>query len=231
VSDLEAIEWASLEDAYGSAERVPDLLRRAESAGSEFGDEWDALWSHLCHQGTVYTASYAAIPALAAMCLRREPSGYVAPLQLIGSILASHDAPADADQLRKRYAAETVTLRTFAERCVGRTADDAELAYALETLMAFEGGGVWSRSLNHLADGEIPRECDGCGAYLLVHLEDLPATVTAWESSSASTTVVPAERLADDEQRLGRPRLRVTRTRVRLLAPDGRRRGQLLGHV
>ena len=42
----------------------------------------------------------------------------------------------------------------------------------------------------------------GCGAYLLVHLEDLPATVTAWGSSSASTTVVPAERLDGDEQRL-----------------------------
>ena len=211
------IDWASLEDAYGSAERVPDLLRRAESAGSEFGEAWDDLWSHLCHQGTVYTASYAAIPALAAMCLRREPSGYVAPLQLIGSILASHDAPADADQLRQRYAAETASLRTFAERCVERTAGDAELAYALETLMAFEGGGVWSRSLDHLADGEIPRECDGCGAYLLVHLEDLPAKVTASGSASASTT--------------GRPRRRVTRTRVRPLAPGGRGRGQRLGHV
>ena len=85
---------------------LPSTGTGAESAGSEFGDEWDDLWSHLCHQGTVYTASYAAIPALAAMCLRREPSGYVAPLQLIGSILASHDAPADADQLRQRYAAD-----------------------------------------------------------------------------------------------------------------------------
>lgn len=68
MSGSESIDWASLRCAYGTAERVPELLRRAEAAGPDFGDEWDDLWSYICHQGTVYSASYAAVPTLTAMC-------------------------------------------------------------------------------------------------------------------------------------------------------------------
>ena len=68
-------EWASLRDAYGSAELVPALLAAAEEAGTDEGDRRDDLWSRLCHQGTVYSASYAALPALAEMSQRRPPAG------------------------------------------------------------------------------------------------------------------------------------------------------------
>lgn len=60
-------EWASLRDAYGSAELVPALLAAIEEAGTDDGDLWVGLWSRLCDQGTVYSASYAARSG----CLRR----------------------------------------------------------------------------------------------------------------------------------------------------------------
>jgi len=212
--DHEAVDWANLEYAYGSAAGVPDLLRRAEGAGSDFADEWNDLWSHLCHQGTVYTASYAALPTLVDMCLRHEPRGYVAPLQLVASILASNDAPEGAEQLRGRYAAETSRLHDFAERCAERATDDIEFAYAVETLAAFEDRGVWSRNLGYLADGELQRECHRCSAHLLIELDELPATVTVWTEQHAPTIVRPKHALDPYERRLvalaegsGRPRV------------------------
>lgn len=49
--------WTSLRDAYGTAGPVEPLLERGDTQDRTI---WDELWSRLCHQGTVYSASYAA---------------------------------------------------------------------------------------------------------------------------------------------------------------------------
>jgi len=63
---LEDARWSDLTHAYGPASDVPDLLRRlSRSPGpnTSYEDEpWLSLWSSLCHQDDVYTASYAALP-------------------------------------------------------------------------------------------------------------------------------------------------------------------------
>jgi hypothetical protein len=68
--DLESSRWKELTHAYGSAENVPALLRQLETAPAQsaYTDEpWYTLWSSLCHQGDVYTATYAAIPHVIAI--------------------------------------------------------------------------------------------------------------------------------------------------------------------
>ena len=97
-------EWASLQHAYGTAEDVPDLLRAAEESGNEVGPAWDELWSRLCHQDTVYTASYAALPLLADIAERHEPTGYVAALDLAAAIVASTDGPMAQAIVRAEHA-------------------------------------------------------------------------------------------------------------------------------
>jgi hypothetical protein len=49
---------------------VPALLAQAEISDADKASVWDDLWRRLCHEGTVYTASYAALPALAAIVVR-----------------------------------------------------------------------------------------------------------------------------------------------------------------
>lgn len=64
--------WALLDDAYGAAHDVFPLLQRLlawshapAGEGQPFPEDLNqALWSRLCHQDTVYTASYAAFPML-----------------------------------------------------------------------------------------------------------------------------------------------------------------------
>lgn len=65
LKELDAIDWSSLEDAYGSADEVPNRLRallsddkaaRSEAFSKLFGSVW--------HQGTVYSASAHVIPFL-----------------------------------------------------------------------------------------------------------------------------------------------------------------------
>jgi hypothetical protein len=62
------IHWDELEDAHGKAGRIPDLLNEAfKDKASKIDTQsgpWFDLWSRLFHQGSVYTASYAAVPMI-----------------------------------------------------------------------------------------------------------------------------------------------------------------------
>lgn len=58
--------WAKLTHAYNSAADIPGFI---ETLGAETTEEdrkaaWEEIWSALCHQDTVYPATYAAIPHL-----------------------------------------------------------------------------------------------------------------------------------------------------------------------
>jgi len=65
---LDDKQWLELQDAYGSAQNIPSLLAAVEADPSpkRDGEEgpWFSLWSALCHQQTVYSASFAAVPHL-----------------------------------------------------------------------------------------------------------------------------------------------------------------------
>ena len=68
-------DWTTLRHAYGTAGDIPALLDRARVAPPprDYRDEpWFTLWSSLCHQGDVYTASYAAVPELIAIAEQRR---------------------------------------------------------------------------------------------------------------------------------------------------------------
>ncbi|MDH3973811.1 MAG: hypothetical protein OEV42_05990 [Deltaproteobacteria bacterium] len=62
---LESNRWSELQHAYGEASDIPDMLRKLASNPpyKDYESEpYFSLWSALCHQDDVYTASYAATP-------------------------------------------------------------------------------------------------------------------------------------------------------------------------
>jgi hypothetical protein len=106
-------DWAQLNHAYGSAEDIPGLLEQAEPDSRSH--VWNDLWSRLCHQGTVYSASYAALPELTRIARRWPATDRVMPLFLAGAIVAGVDQPyGDADP-QIAYAAEIAELAALTE--------------------------------------------------------------------------------------------------------------------
>ena len=62
---LDSPKWSDLRHAYGSASDIPAMLHELEQFPPHDDSEappYFMLWSSLCHQGDVYTASYAAVP-------------------------------------------------------------------------------------------------------------------------------------------------------------------------
>lgn len=186
-------DWADLRDAYGSAEQVPALLAAAEESGTEFGPAWDATWSRLCHQGSVYSASYAAIPLLSDMCSRQPVRGVMPALLLAGSILASADGPANPAEVRETYAPAISALHAVAEASLGMAEDDTEFIYGLETLAALEDLGVWQRTLSYIATGEAPLECRACGTELLLQFDGSPPRIVSWNAEDGKREVMGVE--------------------------------------
>ena len=201
-------EWAELRHAYGTAEDVPALLVAAEKSGADFGPAWDQLWSRLCHQGTVYTASYAALPILADIAHRQVHAGGSAPLDLAAAIVASTDGPSDSSVARHEHADALLLMHQLAEHNLSQVTGDVDFIYALQALMAFEDGGVWQRNLDHLADGELPLECPSCREFLILRLsEPDPSLAVYGDHTPTPTRVLPA----DPSDSLGERMLMLTR--------------------
>lgn len=66
---LDDPQWSKLSHAYGNARDIPVLLKQLESNPLVPHEDWQSepwfsLRSALCHQGDVYTASYATVPPI-----------------------------------------------------------------------------------------------------------------------------------------------------------------------
>lgn len=65
---LDSPVWNELECAHGSAAGIPDLIKTVCDPAldeSKTRDVWSGVWDSLCHQDSVYSATYAAVPHFA----------------------------------------------------------------------------------------------------------------------------------------------------------------------
>ena len=189
-------DWSTLRDAYGPADPVPGLLAQArDDAGV-----WPELWSRLCHQGTVYDASVAALPDLAQLSAAHEGSDFDDALHLAGAIVASTDHVGTVELDREQHRETLDELATGARRALASAHEDADFVYALQSLTAFESGGAWARELESVVAGELDLTCPECDAEVLLSLGDQP-TLSAHDAG-VSSAVTPGEPADDVETSL-----------------------------
>lgn len=166
------IDWSRLSHAYGSAEDIPGLLDQVGTEGG--GQVWNDLWSALCHQGTVYSASFAALPRLRGIASAegvRDDDAAMAVV-LAAAIVAGEDQPHDAGDVRARHAADIAELGRIATRLLPTTPDRHTYVYLLQSVLAFEGVQCWGHRLEGLNDDEYEIECPECTVTLFVAFSD-----------------------------------------------------------
>lgn len=176
------MDWSTLKHAYGNAVDVPALL--ASLSPDPQASVWEELWSRLCHQGTVYSASFAALPALVVACEQWKPKERAQLISLAASILAPKDAYGGCrdDFLRP---VEWVVPR-FQRLCRQSLAETRlsthDFIYLLQASRSFEGDKLWGQELDHLASGEFPGACPHCGVnlYLVIGEYGIFTTTEEW---------------------------------------------------
>lgn len=164
-------EWSTLSHAYGSAGDVPFWLSKLTPDPTE--EAWGELWSRLCHQGWVYSASFAALPALRDLARDWSPVDRIPALALAGGIVAGHDRSPELEQLHRAHAAGIAQLRDLTlESLAVRDIHSNDFIALLEALAAFEDIAVWNSNLDRLWDGRFEAMCPACGTMLFVAIGD-----------------------------------------------------------
>jgi len=173
-------DWNGLHHAYGPATEIPKLLEQLRSNPSE--DLWQEIWSCLCHQGTVYSASFAALEPLFEIAKFYPPGRREPALTLIGAIISSsdlHGIDVRPDELISRLLPTLSNLAT--EEMEASGPDSESFIYCLQAASVFAGDLFWGRYLYHLADGEFGGTCPNCGHDLYFVFEGTDVFVTAHE--------------------------------------------------
>lgn len=178
-------DWSTLKHAYGNAADVPALL--AQLTPDPKASVWHELWSRLCHQGTVYSSSFAALPALAQAAEQWKPTERAQLIALAASILASEDVQGcRADLLRPVAWVVPRFERLCRESLVQTQLPKHDFVYLLQAARSFEGDRFWGQHLDHLVSGEFPGACPYCGVdlYLVIGEYGFFATAEEWVQPS-----------------------------------------------
>ena len=156
--DLRSPRWKELSQAYGSAENIPGLLAQLRTAAPKKdyrSEPWFSLWSSLCHQGDIYTASYAAVPHFVALGPERPISERTDFLLIVAKIEAMRHAkraprmPAD---LKRSYEDAVRAGVPLAMSCMERDWPEDDYRVVLGALAIFRG---------HIALGNMLLDFDG----------------------------------------------------------------------
>ncbi|HVI89604.1 MAG TPA: hypothetical protein VM659_14955 [Dongiaceae bacterium] len=161
---LTADAWKLLRHAYGAASDIPELLRQLQQhpgpRQSRGDGPWHALWSALCHQGDVYTASYAALPHII-----RIGTEAVGPIDFSFFLLPASieiarqrgRGPALPESLADAYHGELLRLALCAHRHVADIWDHHMTRSVSAALAAAKGDIDLAELLLELDDDRIAR--------------------------------------------------------------------------
>lgn len=128
--DPSETRWSAWTHAYGRADDIPELLRLLKTFPPRQDSESEpyfTLWSSLCHQGDVYSASYAAVPHLVEIALGSSACERWDPLQLAACIeiaRAKGNGPEMPAELAAPYSAALARIRELAQSRDARALDE-----------------------------------------------------------------------------------------------------------
>ncbi len=178
------VRWDELDDAYGPAGLVPELLERLEPDPE--AEVWEELYSRICHQGSVYSASYPSLSYLLAAAQLWSPVERSAPLSLAGAIVSAPDA--DTERLAE-YGSMIAALRDLAAVTLESTDLSREdTVFVAQAVLAFRGDRLWGQWLDGLVSGEFPGVCPRCEADLYLVVGEYGFFTTAQEWVNRAST-------------------------------------------
>ena len=195
---LDSPKWKEFRTAYGSAERIPALVRAiAEEKEVSYSRDlaemrrnpspWEEVYNHLCHQYSICLATYAAFPHLVSIAEQGNLGKQLEALTLSGAICAFGEMgeedtvteellePFETAMKKMKQMSLDIVRRAVAEKRL----ENYPLPYLLQSVLAIRfGKHVVVQSLDHLVDKdcELEGECPECGSYMIIEVRDVPAT-------------------------------------------------------
>jgi hypothetical protein len=174
-------DWTTLRHAYGDASDVPGLLHQL--VPDPEAEVWNALWSRLCHQGTVYSASFAALPHLLQSAQEWTPDQRTMVISLAGAIAVSRDVAGQRQAPDAQLEPTLLQLERLAlETLSAPGLPPSDFIYVAQSVLAFQGDTLWGDQLDGLVSGEFDGLCPSCDSdlYLVVGQYGFFVTPEEW---------------------------------------------------
>jgi hypothetical protein len=162
VLGLESGRWTELRHAYGSAADIPLLLEQLSTfptCDDDRTEPYFSLWSSLCHQGDVYTASYAAVPHLIAIFASDPKSAPLDCLLLATSIeiaRADRRGPEVPGDLLPSYEAALDQMRQLAARRAEHRLDHDDCGIVAAVIATSSGHPDLAKAMLELSPDVVP---------------------------------------------------------------------------
>lgn len=137
--------WSALSDAYGASSGIPKLLADAEKLPEDSDGQTEpyfSLWSALCHQGDVYSASYAAVPHLVRIIEANTDRFRWTLLLMVHAIEVARSegrGPPVPDDLMAAYQDALARIPAIASRLLSRDMGEEELRVILAACASAKG--------------------------------------------------------------------------------------------
>lgn len=142
---LNSQRWEELDHAYGSASDIPALLKALPDAPvrKEYDTEpWFSLWSAICHQCDVYSASFAATPHIIRAASGRRPEDRAEYFLMAGTIESMRHrqvSPAIPADLNDAYELAIASAIPLVIETLAVEKDEGWFKAMLAALAAFRG--------------------------------------------------------------------------------------------
>jgi hypothetical protein len=166
--DLSSTRWSQLRDAFGDGTRVPHLIAML-AAGNP--DAIADLYASIYHQGSVYSASFAAVPHLVDIARReRSPSFRAEILVLVGSIATARHDPVDIppEDVRTDCDVAVRAALPLVLPALKHSLEPTSAVYLLEVAAGLAGFTTLGRVLHGFIDEEFCITCPTCDLELYI---------------------------------------------------------------
>ena len=163
---LDNPKWKELNHAYGSASDIPALLKALPDAPirQEHDTEpWFSLWSAICHQCDVYSASYAAMPYIVSAAAQRRPEDRAEYFLMAGTIESMRHravSPAIQSDLKEAYISAVADAIPLVLETLMVEKDEGWFKAMLAALAAFRGFPELSAAVVDLERQVVCPKCD-----------------------------------------------------------------------
>jgi hypothetical protein len=136
-------------------------------------DLWGDLWGSICHQGTVYTATYAAVPHLVDMLQTASEAEELDFIVFLGTVAASLDRPPIPKHLEPEYTnALQVTAEIARGLILSRSWEKGDYIYLLQAVAGLHGCQVPGQQLENLQNEQYETYCLNCNQFLVVSVRE-----------------------------------------------------------
>jgi hypothetical protein len=184
---LDSPRWKELRHAYGSAANIPGVIRAIQAGQAPLKSAslaemrsaptpWETAFTALYHQGTIYSATYAALPHLVTIADALPPEKRMETLLWVGAVVGSvgPHGPIPEDLLSDfENAIERVRGWSLEVARAAGSDSEQELPSVVAAfgLLRYRDSRV-AEAIEELYDVEVIFECFRCEAEVIVHLEE-----------------------------------------------------------